>query len=55
MQENLILKILIVNHSKNNQQQDMECILLRIYPLTLIAMKSLESKKKVLCRKACNR
>lgn len=55
MHNNLLLKIMIANGSKNNQQQDMECILLRIYPLTLRAMKSLESKKKVLCRKACNR
>jgi hypothetical protein len=46
MHNNLLLKTLIANGSKNNQQQDMECILLRIYPLTLRAMKSLESKKK---------
>ncbi len=47
MHEKLLLKTMIVNGSKNNQQQDLECILLRIYLLALIEMKSLCEQKKL--------
>ncbi len=45
MHENLLLKTMIVNGFKNNQQQDIRCIFLGISLLAMISIKTYGSKK----------